>query len=167
MLIVEIDGPRNECLHFRPLQRQIRGRLDLMRAAEPMAKVRAAEEPVIPGQRLGYDADRRLGFIFEPLYDEEFRAVRERIERKGFRLGPQREEFPDADPSTWQYWIGRAVEDGVAKVIEGKLPRTLPGEPRRNFVFAEPERPRDRLADAIEAQTRVMQALLQKLGATA
>jgi len=42
---IEVDGNRNECLHFRPLQRSIRGRLDLMRIGEPMSKMLTTDYP--------------------------------------------------------------------------------------------------------------------------
>ena len=58
-VIVEIDGPRNECLYFRPLQKRVRGKFDLMRDSEPLAKVLASETPgPVPGQRTGY-VDKR------------------------------------------------------------------------------------------------------------
>ena len=38
---IEIDGKHNENLHFRPLQRTIRGRFDFNRIGEPMAKLEA------------------------------------------------------------------------------------------------------------------------------
>ena len=48
---VSIDDPHNHSLHFRPLQRTVRGGFDFNRLAEPMAKVEASKWPgPIPGQ---------------------------------------------------------------------------------------------------------------------
>ena len=44
-LAVEIDGPKNECLSFRPLQRKVRGRFDIARDSEPQSKLAAGTIP--------------------------------------------------------------------------------------------------------------------------
>ncbi len=161
---IEVDGSRNECLHFRPLQRRVRGRFDYYRDSEPMAKVAGGEEPnPIPGQRIGFDTDTGTGFILEPLHEPEFRAIRERIEAKGFRLPPEREEFPQADAATWLYWLAGAVKAGLAKVVDGKLPEKINGKPRLNFITAETDTATDRLAAAVERQNELFAALLDVL----
>jgi hypothetical protein len=161
---IEVDGTRNECLHFRPLQRRVRGRFDYYRDSEPMAKVVGGEEPnPIPGQRIGYDTDTGTGFISEPLHEPEFRAIRERIEAKGFRLPPEREEFKDADAATWLFWLAGAVKAGLAKVVDGKVPDKITGKPRLNFITAETDGPTDRLAAAVERQNELFAALLDVL----
>jgi len=164
---IDIDGTRNECLDFRPLPgRTVRGRFDLNRVAEPLAKLRTAELPEpVPGQRIGIDAEG-VGYVAEPLYDVEHAAVRERIERRGLRLPPQRESFDGIDVVSWLYWLQRAAESGLARVVSGKLPEKIDGEPRKNFITAEPEKgPLDKLTAAIEAQTAMFARLLERLGA--
>jgi hypothetical protein len=161
---IEIDGARNEALHFRPLQRRLRGRFDYMRDTEPMSKVRAGEEPgPIPGQRLGFDSATGTGFVAEPLHLPEFRAIRERIETKGFRLPPEREEFPNADEATWLFWIDGAVKAGLARVIDGKLPDKIDGKPQLNFVTGDRDTTTDRLAAAVERQNELFGSLLDVL----
>lgn len=163
-VVVELDGDKNECLYFRPLQRRLRGRFDYMRDSEPMAKVMASEQPgPIPGQQIGYDFDKRQAFVVDPLHGDENTAIRERIQAKGFRLGPEREEFADADEPTWHFWLQSAVDAGVARVVEGKFPAKLNGKPKKDFLNAERPTANDRLAVAIERQNQLFEALLKKL----
>lgn len=163
MVTIEVDGQKNECLSFRPLQRRIRGRLDLNRDSEPQSKLAAGEQPgPVPGQRIGF-ADG-TGFVEESLHDDDHTVIRERLEAKGFRIGPKREEF-EADETTWLFWIMRAVQSGVATVVSGKLPATLDAsKARKNFITHEVPTTTDRLAAALERQNELFAAVLDRLG---
>src|SRR4051794_5389562 len=113
MLEVEIIGPRNESLMFRPNGRIVRGRFDLNLETEPLARMKVAEWPEpIPGQRIGIDVETREGFIAEPLHEPAHSAIRDKITARGQQLPPAREVFRDVDPSTWLYWLKTAVERG-------------------------------------------------------
>lgn len=162
---IEIDSPRNEAFHFRPLGRNIRGRFDLTRETEPLAMMRRNEYPVpIPSQRLGIDLETSEGFIAEPLHEPEHLAIRDRIESRGLSLPPAREAFAAVHVATWLYWIKRAVESGLARVVKGELPSVIEGEPQKSFITkrAEPKTD-DRLVAAIERQNELMAALLSQL----
>ena len=161
---LEIDGAGNECLHFRPLERKLRGRLDLTRVKEPLAAVEAQKWPKpIPSQRLGIDA-MGIGYLLEPLHDADNTALREKITKQGMGLEPARMTFEGIDLPTWYFWLQRAVESGIAKVISGKLPERIEGKPRMNFVMAEPEpSTSDRLTAAIERQNDLMARLLERI----
>ena len=162
---IEIDGSHNEALLFRPLQRSVRGRFDMMRMGEPMARVKATDWPTpIPSQRLGIDADGN-GFLCEPLHDDEYVVLKEKIESQGMRLEPAIQEFLDIDVATWQFWLKSAVDSGLAKIVRGKLPDKIDGKPRMNFITNDPEPPAvDKLTAAIEKQTAMFEKLLNKLG---
>ena len=164
-LELEIDGQHNENLHFRPLQRSIRGRFDFNRVAEPMARLKAANWPSpIPSQRLGIDADG-VGFVVEPLHDDEHAATREKIEARGMKLEPKLQTFESIDLPTWLFWLKRAVESGIAKIVSGKLPDKIDGVARKNFILNEPEQSAaDKLTAAIEKQTAMFEKLLDRLG---
>ncbi len=164
-LEIQIDGPHNECLSFRPLPGQrIRGAFDFNRCAEPMARMQTQQWPVpIPGQILGVDPSGD-GYVREPLHDPEHAAIREKILKKDKRLAPAVEEFVGIDRESWIYWMARAVQSGIAKVVTGKLPEKLPEKPRRNYILAETVSRNDKLADAIDRQTAVFEKLLAKLG---
>lgn len=160
-LEIEIDGPHNEQLHFRPLRRSIRGRFEWARVNEPQARIKAATEPpVIPGQRIGWDGAKL--YVADGLHDAQHAAVKERIERQGYRLPPAREEF-DVDEATALYWIARAVESGFARVVSGKLPAKLTGEPQKDFLLKREPSQTDRLTAAIERQNNLMAQLLERL----
>lgn len=163
---IEIDGPRNECLAFRPLPgRTVRGRFDLNRVGEPLAKLETAKWPFpIPGQRIGVQPDG-TGYIAEPLHDAEHAAVREKIIKAGLRLAPDVESMEGVDAEAWLYWMARAVQSGVAQVVKGELPAKLPASPRKNFIMAEPpQSSSDRLAVAIKRQNDLMAQLLARMG---
>src|SRR5579862_5889127 len=104
---VEIDGAANEQLFFAPLQRRIRGKFDLNRVAEPLARMKTREWPQpIPGQRLGIDLETGQGYLTEPLHESANGAIKERILRTA-KLGPEREAFASVHVPTWLYWIKR------------------------------------------------------------
>lgn len=163
-LEIEIDGQHNENLHFRPLQRSIRGRFDFNRVAEPMARLKAGDWPTpIPSQRLGVDREG-VGYLVEPLHDDKHAATREKIKKRGMELEPKLQVFENIDLPTWYFWLKRAVESGIAKIVSGKLPDRIDGEPRKNFILNEPEQSAtDKLTAAIEKQTAMFAKLLEKL----
>lgn len=161
---IEVQGPHNESMYFRPLLKSIRGRLDLMQVGEPMAKVKASEWPgPIPGQRLGVDAEG-IGYHLEPLHQDEYLPFKEKIESRGQKLQDEMETYENIDTNSWLFWIKRAVEDGIAKVVKGKLPEIIEGEIRKNYVVSRPTHSTtERLANAIERQNELMAALVEKL----
>ena len=158
-VIVEVDTPDNGSLHFRPLQRRVRGRFDVGRLPEPGRLLREWPEG-IPGQRIGIDPASGEGFILEPLHDEP--ALKEKAEALG-KLEPARQTFAGVDPVTWLHWIKLAVESGLARVVEGTLPDKIDGEPQTQFVTQPVPDPIDRLAAAMEKQTEMLGKVLAKL----
>jgi hypothetical protein len=145
---IEIDDRLNRSLSFTPIQSVVRGRLDFMRG-DAALRVKADDWPAgIPGQRVGFDTDTNLGYVAEPLHDPEFAAQRAKIEASGQSLPEKRRTFTgpgDAGydwAATWVYWIKRAVESGMAKLLKGKLPAEVKGNVRKNFVTSDPRRSR-------------------------
>jgi len=175
VLEVEIDGPANESLRFRPLAREVRGRHEWSRCPSPDAHrlgLRDYAGAAIPGQLLGIDLEAGKGYLKDPLHEPEHAALAERIVKKGMRLPPAREEFAAHGP-TWIFWIAQAVRAGLARIVKGKLPEALDEtDVRKDFLFAPPKpSERDRLADAInrmaESQAAQTEALTKLLSALA
>lgn len=170
---IEVDGPLNENLSFRPLQKTLRGRFDWQRCGDPEAlRLGMSFGGVpIPGQRIQFDADAGKAAIVEPLHDTEHAALAEKIKSKGFKLAPAREEFANLDANTWAFWISRAIECGLAKLVSGKLPEFDADTARKDFIFAPPKPgTADKLTDALNnmaaaqaAQTEVLSKLLTML----
>ncbi|MCH8923229.1 MAG: hypothetical protein IIA67_08800 [Planctomycetes bacterium] len=157
---IEIDGKENECLHFRPLQRSIRGRFDFARLREPMAgTLRSTWPEAIPSMRLGIAGSD--GYLLEPLYDDEHKQTREKIEGQGMKLADAKETFADIDLPTWLFWIKRAVESGIAKVVSGKLPDRIEGEPQLSFITKREPSDTARLATAIERTNELLGELVK------
>lgn len=161
LLEIEIGDQRNRNLFFQPLQRKLRGRFDLNRCCEPLARVKAGEwsEP-IPGQRLVVDLETGETAIVEPLYDPAHAPLRERIEARGMKLPPERERFEKVCLATWLFYIARAVKAGKAVILRGEIPAELPGEPTRHFATRPIVDPVERLAAAMEKQNELLAQII-------
>ena len=160
---IEFDTPQNSNVYFRPLLRAVRGKFDLHRCKEPNAgRLHSVWPEPIPGQRLELDLVTGEGVIVEPLHEEKFAAIREKIEGLGQKLGPARETFENADLATWVYWMQGLVTSGKAKLVEGEFPQ-VKGKPKTRFHSTVQPDSNDRLATAIEKQTEVMAKLVSHL----
>lgn len=163
-ITIEATGPQNACLFFAPLKRAIRGRFDALRATRYDAgavKLLTEWPQPVPGQRLRLNLDTGEASVIEPLHEAEFAAIRAKIERTG-RLEPSAQPTPAHVP-TWLYWMKRAVESGMAVVVEGKLPDEIDGEPQLSFFSRPRVSETARLAKAIESQTETLNKLLAEL----
>lgn len=164
VLEIEIDGPHNENLRFDPLQQNIRGRFDaqrLLRFDDGAGRLAREWPEAIPGQRLVLDFDNGNAYLAEPLHDAEYAALREKIEAKGFRIAAARQDFSAVNVPTWAFWIMRAVQSGIAKIIRGKLPEKIDGQPQTEFIVKRGQDPMDKLAAAIERQNELILQLLK------
>jgi hypothetical protein len=161
---IEVDNAQNRNLFFLPLQRPVRGRLDFGREADPEAIRLTRDFPTpIPGQRIQFDADREEAALLEPLHGEDHRALRELIARKNYgALEPERQVFPvpkDQQP-TWFYWLRRAVNAGLARVVRGALPEltAIRGKVKKSWIT--PERGPDRKDRMIDKLLNVLGSIL-------
>lgn len=163
VIAIEFDSPNNASFRFTPLQQVIRGRFDLHRVKEPQAgKLLSQWAEPIPSQVLQFNLETGDGAIIEPLWEERFAALREKIEAKGQRLPPARQVFK-LDSATFAYWIRGLVGTGDAKIVSGELPANVPGTPRTRFHSSEQVDPIDRLAAAIERQSAGQERILELL----
>jgi hypothetical protein len=164
MIEIEVAQP-NTNFHFRPLQRTVRGRFEMAAVPEPMAKIEASNWPLpIPGQRLGIDREG-IGYIIEPLHEAGNAPIREKIEKRGAKLEPAQTLYEAIDLPTWHYWLKRAVDSGLCRIVAGKLPDAIEGTPRKNFILADPgPTAGDKLTAAIEAQTAAFAGLTAAIG---
>lgn len=157
LLEVEVDSSKNHDLFFGPLNRRIRGGYDVKRAAQhdkdAVSLMTLWPEP-IPGQRLALNAETKQAHLIEPLHEDRYTAIREKIvDRKVARLEPHETTYANVDVATWLHHIKCAVEAGVAKVISGELPEVIEGNPRKWFRGEERKGESACLAEAIEKQT--------------
>jgi hypothetical protein len=152
MLEVVIDGPRNQNLFFRPLQRTLRGTFDVNRIPDPQGRMLVNQIPwPIPGVHVVLDFEKRTAAVVEPLYAPAHIAIREKIEARGMKLPKEREEFPNADVNTWAFWLRRAVASGVARIVEGKFPAIDGDKAKKMFVVVEARDPRESLIEKLIA----------------
>ena len=158
---VEIDGPRNNCLAFLPLQKRVRGRFDFARETEPQAGVMRASWPQpIPGQIIGIDGAK--GYIREPLHDEEHADAKEKIESRGMKLPDEREEFDSIDVVTWAFWLQRAIDAGLARIVSGTMPK-IDGEPKMSFFVDRQPSESEQIAGLIKTQNVLLTKLIERL----
>lgn len=140
--------------------RAVRGGFDLHRCSEPNAGRLHNQWPEpIPGQRLELNATTGEAAIVEPLYDEKFAALREKIEGMGQKLPPERETFEHVDVDTWTYFMQQLADSGKAKLIAGTFPK-LVGKPKTRFHSTETVDPIDKLTAAMEKQNELLTKLL-------
>jgi hypothetical protein len=163
-LTVEVDGPKNENLFFRPLSRKIRGRFDVARIPDPGPLRQSWPDP-IPGQRLTLNLDTGEAAIVEPLHDAEHTALRQKIEKRA-TIPPAREELGKVDLPTWLHWLSGTVACGKGHVVAGKLPEKIDGKPKTSFLVQRTPDPIDRLAEGFSRLAEELgkqNALLAKL----
>lgn len=143
--VVEIDGPRNESVHFLPAGVTVRGRLDWNRCGEPLTARLARHWGEIPGQQI--ELTDKGGCIVEPLHNQPHAALAEKIKAEGMTLAPARHEFPAVDWKTWAYWLQRAIDAGVAKLISGELPVVDPKDAKRDYFQPPPDPSQEQLKE--------------------
>ena len=162
ILQVEFDTPTNANVQVAPLHRTLRGRFDVRRMKNA-GRLFDEWPEAIPGQILSYDFAEQSGEVIEPLYEDRYAAIRERIHAKGMKLAPEREAVA-VDGPTAHFWLSELIKSNKCKVVAGELPSKAPaGTPRTRFHSQERVQPTDRLAAAIEKQTEMMAELLSKL----
>ncbi len=168
---IKIDGSRNDNLHFKPLQRTLRGTFDLNRVPEPLARMKFNEFPKpIPGLHIAVDAENKTAKISDPLHDAEHFAIKEKIEALGMKLGPAVERIENIDTNTWLFWMRRAVVNGTCKVVSGNFPAIDDAKARKDFIMPDVTDPRDSLINKLvaimyagldDAQRKQVDALLK------
>jgi hypothetical protein len=152
MIDIEINGPKNNNLHFKPLQRTLRGTFDLNRVPEPLARMRFSEFPrPIPGLHIAVDVDKKTATITDPLHDAEHVAIKEKIESMGMKLGPATERIENIDTNTWLFWMRRAVSAGTCKIVSGQFPAIDDAKARKDFIMPDVSDPRDSLINKLVA----------------
>lgn len=171
-LEIEVDS-QNANIAFAPLSgRRVRGAFNARNIKELEGqKLLSAWPDTVPGTRIGFDVATGVGYLYEPLYEPKHRPTKGRIEKAGYQLPPEREEFKGAHAPTWLYWMKRCVESGHAKVISGSLPAKIEGEPITEFITKRTKTPTENLIAATQKQTeafeRVAVALEKLVGALA
>jgi hypothetical protein len=179
---IEVDGPKNESLVFRPLVgHRIRGRFDVKRISEPESGRLAKRWPEpVPGQRLrlspAVEGKERHDIgdltVIEPLHAEEHALNKKRVLASGQAIAPA-EVNHQVEISSALHYMKQAVDTGLARVVEGELPKTLKHKPRTQYHTREVEHREDKveaaigkMASAIEtiaAQSQTQQAALQAI----
>ena len=158
---IEVDGDKNQCLAFLPLQRRIRGRFDYMRESEPTAgTLRSEWSQPVPGQRIGIDG--AMGFIREPLHDSEHAETRAKIEARGMEISPECETFDSIDVATWAFWLQRAIDAGLARIVSGTMPK-VDGVPKMSFFVDRQPSETEQLTGLIKTQNELLAKLLAKI----
>lgn len=147
---------RNCDLYFRPAQRSLRGRLDFMEIPDPAAGTLAKHwGGALPGQLIELDFTNKRGRVLEPLHDRPLAVAK--LKERGLALAP-REQALSWDGATLHYWTRRAVEAGMLRIVEGRLPgEQPPGVVQKQWVYK----------TSISAKEARVDKMIEELGATA
>ena len=169
-IIVEANVVANRNLDFPPLGKQVRGRFDVMKLAGEIGPLRTKFPTPIPGQRLAVDVKGGVGYLLEPLHDDEHAPIKEQIQKTA-KVPPAVQTFDDIDVPTWCYWIDEIVKQHLAEIVDGQIPRYDVKKVQHRFHSVEQPDPTERLADAIERQAdaierqgTLMLRVLERLG---
>ena len=171
-VIIEADTPNNANLRLGRLDVTLRGRLSCNRGSRQTLAVIADRYQIseIPGQRLRLDFDSDEITVIEPLHFDEHRALREQLEKR-WTL-PRAEESRQTDKDVAWFWMWRAVESKVARVVDGGFPRGKPPQDRgMNGEFEPPKDAVEVMASAIatsvakEVATSVATAVAREVAA--
>lgn len=181
---IEVRSDNGNKLYFSPTGKSLRGYIDFATVKSRIAQQCRDRFPEpVPGKIIGINRMTGEKYIREPLYDPEHSTVRKRVE-KMHALDLQRESIDSESEVTWLYWMRRAVDGGLARIVQGELPDrySFPGEerpteskdgkPRKNFIIDQEESQAAKfatalnsMADAINANTAVLGKLLERLDA--
>lgn len=180
---VEFCADNGQKVFFKPTRRPERGRIDFaMAKSEHYREMHKVWKEAVPGKIAGVTEEGQK-YIRDPLHDKQYSKLAAIMKARGQALPEEREVFASESILTWLFWLRRAVDAGLAKIISGELPsieqldsrKRRPRDerfPRRSFILEEPaeESPTEHLTKAMEqlsssvaAQTAVMQQLLAKL----
>jgi hypothetical protein len=131
-IVIEIAGNRNRQLLFGPTGQRLRGRWDSHSLAPgDTSQAGLMKMPQIPGMYVTLNARDRVGKVEDPLGFPENRVLAMEVSRihKGVfnqdvtAVPPLvRDGLMPEDVATWAYWMMRAVNDGQARLLSGRLP---------------------------------------------
>ncbi|MGD9649137.1 MAG: hypothetical protein AB7U73_25725 [Pirellulales bacterium] len=160
MVEIEVSSSLGQSLFFLPLNRVLRGRLNLDAMKHTRDLADKFPHP-IPGLVVGLDPETAKAWVRDPLYDAEHSAARAQL--SSFSLGPAREEFAGVDVATWSYWLRNAVASGSARVVSGELPEVNGLARKSIFSQQKPEKDQqiDRLTGLVEKLTTAVADLLK------
>ncbi|MGO8753550.1 MAG: hypothetical protein ACLQNE_47045 [Thermoguttaceae bacterium] len=166
-ITVEVDaGKSNANLFFQPLGKPIRGRFGFIRTQIPdaMRLAQRFDGNDIPGMEIRIDPENGAAAILEPLHRPENKKIRERIEKDGSTIPPAEQEFTGIDTATWLFWLRRAVESGLARIVSGAFPKDI-GTPKLERAYRISEETGDQTTDRIsrlESELAELKALVGK-----
>lgn len=127
-LTVEVDSADNSNLHFFPLGRTLRGRVDFSRIlGREISTLRDKFRQPIPGMVITFDG--KTASLIDPLHDAEHATTKSLLIKEGYVLGPARQDFDAVDSATWSHWLRRAIEDGLVRIVSGHVPK-VEGQPK-------------------------------------
>ncbi len=162
---IECDCPKDANLFVPPLGRRIRGRFDAARrtAKNPDNASLLGQWPKpVPGQRLSLDTEAATATVEEPLHDEGNADLVALFKKRGIAI-PETETYRGVHVPSMLHAMKKAVDAGLAKVVEGSLPDKIEGQALRSFIVADSEDPEEMMRKALVANTRIMAASLDAI----
>ncbi len=164
-LTIEVDTPKDANLFFAPLGVRVRGRFDAQRrtARNPdNSSLLGAWPKPVPGQRVTIDAEAARLTIEEPLEDPSNADLAALFKKRGIEV-PKTKTYDSVHVPSCLHQIKRAVDAGLAKVVEGKMPDKIDGAMLKSFITPDSEDPEETMRKALVASTRIMAASLDAI----
>lgn len=154
--VVELHHPgKNRRIHFPPLDRKLRGRLQLSNIADSdvAAKLMRSNMPqTIPGIHIELTKDKAV--LRDPMMsDLNIRAwAEEQCRKRGEKLPPETEEFENVQTHEWLWWMRRLCDAGKATPVGSELPELadIKYQPPANPLAPKPKRGKDRLKEIFQ-----------------
>jgi hypothetical protein len=139
ILEIEIDNEHCKGYAFHPAERRVAGRMDFRRYStfdrHALKGIHEFGADCIPGEVVGYDPAKGVGYIRTRLHEPTFSGLAAAIKRKGFALPPEeRTEFPlptDDARNFWLWHMKLAIDTKAATLVKGDIPRDIPAPKRK------------------------------------
>lgn len=140
-VVVEVVGPNNERVNFKPLGEHLTGRVQKWKIVKDSHNGRHNGLPeTTPGICIQLDYDSKSATVFDPVADNE--QLQEQLSRvpaaiftRPIRKRTEHDLSGENDLATWHHWTKRIVDDGYGQIISGRFPpdERVPGRPRINL----------------------------------
>ena len=154
----EVDTLKDTNLYFPAIGKRIRGKFDPQRrvARNPDNAPLLGQWPrPVPGQLIELDTEKAEVTVREPLEDEENSDIVDLFKKRGIKI-PETETHRGVHVPSCLHILKNAVDAGLCKVVEGKIPSKIEGRMLKSFINPGETDPEEELRQTVAENSRVM-----------